>query len=164
LLWKPASLLVLPEELHLRSCTHAHRRHRSTHTTPQVLLSLPEVAQRYTTNAEAIFSSAPADAASDLPTQLAKVGVALVSGRTGKPPLLPDAAGAAGEGEPQPMDGVEAAAAPAPADAAHAGGGQAETAAQEANSVRPAAFKALVGKGHPEFSSGRQQVCSGWVG
>jgi hypothetical protein len=31
---------------------------------------------------------------------------------------------------------------------------------QEANSVRPAAFKALVGKGHPEFSSGRQQVCT----
>lgn len=40
-----------------------------------------------------------------------------------------------------------------------AGGGKAESAAQEANSVRPTTFKALVGKGHPEFSSGRQQVC-----
>ncbi|WIA38801.1 hypothetical protein OEZ86_002085 [Tetradesmus obliquus] len=59
----------------------------------QVLFSLPEVAQRYAAAAPAIFESAPADAAGDLPTQMAK----------------------------------------------------------------PAAFKALVGKGHPEYSSGRQQ-------
>jgi hypothetical protein len=43
-------------------------------------------------------------------------------------------------------------------DAAALGGGAAGSEMQEANSVRPAAFKALVGKGHPEFSSGRQQV------
>jgi hypothetical protein len=51
--------------------------------------------------------------------------------------------------------------APPPPPVCNAGGGKAETAAQEANSVRPTAFKALVGKGHPEFSSGRQQVCTG---
>lgn len=145
----------------------------------QVLFSLPEVAERYVSHAATIFNSTPANPADDLPSQLAKVGVALVQGKTGKPAPLPAAAAAAdasgptastpaasaapGSG-PEPMDIAEEAAvaaadtAGAPQDAAHAGGGQAETAAQEANSVRPAAFKSLVGKGHPEFSSGRQQV------
>jgi len=151
----------------------------------QVLLSLPEVAERYVSHAATIFNSAPANPADDLPSQIAKVGVALVQGKTGKPAPLPaapaaadasgptattPAASAAPGSDPEPMDiGEEAAVAAADAaaaaeaagalqDAAHAGGGQAETAAQEANSVRPAAFKSLVGKGHPEFSSGRQQV------
>lgn len=139
----------------------------------QALFAIPELASRYVDNASAIYSSAPANPADDLPSQLAKVGVALVQGKTGNPPPLPvqhtsaDAAAAAPGSGPEPMDVVEeaaggaaaAAAAGGPQDAAHAGGGQAETAAQEANSVRPVAFKALVGKGHPEFSSGRQQVC-----
>eukprot|EP00775_Hariotina_reticulata_P013148 gene13148-13278_t len=57
----------------------------------QVLFSLPELTSRYVDPAPAIFSSAPADPATDLPTQLAKVGVALVSGKTGLtvPPKKP---------------------------------------------------------------------------
>ncbi|WIA38798.1 hypothetical protein OEZ86_002085 [Tetradesmus obliquus] len=142
----------------------------------QVLFSLPEVAQRYAAAAPAIFESAPADAAGDLPTQMAKVGLALTSGRTGKPPPKPKAAAdaaaaapaAAAESDPMETDAVDAAAGAAaaaaaagaagePQDAASLGGGAAGSELQEANSVRPAAFKALVGKGHPEFSSGRQQ-------
>jgi ubiquitin carboxyl-terminal hydrolase 5/13 len=141
----------------------------------QVLFSLPEVAERYAAAAPAIFASAPADAAADLPTQMAKVGLALTSGKTGKPrpSTKPPAAAAASRGDaaeavPMETDTADAAAAAAAAaavgaaggaqDAAHLGGGAAGSEVQEANSVRPAAFKALVGKGHPEFSSGRQQV------
>ena len=142
-----------------------------------MLFSLPELAERYVHKAPTIFSSAPSNPADDLPSQLAKVGVGLVQGKTGKPPPLPAApagtagvtaaaaASAAPGSGPEPMDtsgdaavAAADAAAGAPLDAAHAGGGQAETAAQEANSVRPVSFKALVGKGHSEFSSGRQQV------
>lgn len=118
---------------------------------PQVLFSLPELAERYANNAHAIFTSAPANPADDLPSQLAKVGVALVQGKTGNPPPLPtapDATAAAGGAAtaatattaapgsgPEPMDivqeaGVAAADAAAAAaadrqqlDAAHAGEG-----------------------------------------
>jgi ubiquitin carboxyl-terminal hydrolase 5/13 len=144
----------------------------------QVLFSLPEVAQRYANAAPAIFESAPADPAGDLPTQMAKVGLALTSGKTGKAPphpnapaAAPAAAGAGDTAEPMEMDGAAADGAAAAAaaaaaagaaggaqDAATLGGGAAGSEMQEANSVRPAAFKALVGKGHAEFSSGRQQV------
>jgi len=138
----------------------------STLMCEQVLFSLPELAERYVTPAGNIFSSAPSDAAADLPTQLAKVGVALVSGRTGRPPPpAAAAAGAAAADGAMPMDTADdhkphqqPRCVAQPLDAAHKGGGQAESASQEANSVRPAAFKAWVGKGHPEFSSGRQQV------
>lgn len=40
----------------------------------QALSALPEVAGRYAGAADAIFRSAPAQPANDLPTQLAKVG------------------------------------------------------------------------------------------
>eukprot|EP00879_Flechtneria_rotunda_P013944 GHRR01014563.1.p1 GENE.GHRR01014563.1~~GHRR01014563.1.p1 ORF type:complete len:792 (+),score=390.35 GHRR01014563.1:178-2553(+) len=151
----------------------------------QVLFSLTELSERYVQPAADIYSSAPAEPSSDLPTQLAKVGVALVQGRTGKPPASTAAGAGGGKAGTQaadaavPMDTsdskdvdnnqfqqqaaeVMAAAQQAdhqqqPMDTAHVGGGQSETAVQEANSVKPAAFKALVGRGHPEFSSGRQQ-------
>lgn len=42
--------------------------------TTQVLFSLPQVAERYVSNAPAIFNSAPGNPADDLPSQLAKVG------------------------------------------------------------------------------------------
>lgn len=61
---------------------------------PQVLFSLPELAERYANNAQSIFTSAPANPSDDLPSQLAKVGVALVQGKTGNPPPLPTAADA----------------------------------------------------------------------
>lgn len=69
--------------------------------------------------------------------QMAKVGVALTEGRTGAPTA-------------SPMDiqsnGNAADAAPAPKE--------------DTNSVRPQSFKSLVGKGHSEFQSNRQQVCA----
>jgi hypothetical protein len=110
----------------------------------QVLFSLPEVAERYVNNAQAIFATTPSNPSDDLPTQMAKVGTALVKGRTGNPPPLPDAATApgpavaaaanAGPGAgPEPMDTSEVAAVAAadtaaavaasgqPLDAANAG-------------------------------------------
>ncbi|GLC48552.1 hypothetical protein PLESTB_000110300 [Pleodorina starrii] len=106
----------------------------------QVLFTLPEVASRYTSEGAArILSSAPPDPASDLPTQLAKVGVALVSGRTGhvKPAEEELQGGAAME-----VDGAELV--PLPDD-------------ERWHAVRPLSFKSAAGRGHPEFSSGRQQ-------
>lgn len=66
--------------------------------------------------------------------QMAKVGVALSEGRTGAPVA-------------EPMDVVS--------------NGDAKAAAsskEDGNSVRPAAFKFIVGQGHTEFQSNRQQV------
>jgi ubiquitin carboxyl-terminal hydrolase 5/13 len=84
------------------------------------------------------------------------VGVALVDGRTGAPPPAPtpmDATPTPGSGAPA----AAAAAAAAAADAAGAGGGK-KAGGAVTESVRPLAFKTLVGRGHPEFSSARQQV------
>ncbi|BDA47746.1 Ubiquitin carboxyl-terminal hydrolase 5 [Coccomyxa sp. Obi] len=100
----------------------------------QVLWTLPSVQKRYAANADALFQSAPADPTADVPTQMAKVGVALTEGRTGAPTA-------------SPMDiqsnGNAADAAPAPKG--------------DTNSVRPQSFKTLFGKGHSEFQSNRQQ-------
>ncbi len=60
---------------------------------------------------------------------MAKVGVALTEGRTGAPLA-------------QSMD-VEA---------------NGDARKEDGNTVRPAAFKSLVGQGHAEFQSNRQQV------
>ena len=77
---------------------------------------------------------------------MAKVGRALLDGDTG--------------------DQVEA----VPADNTTAGGGDSAVAANAAvtggvggqQAVKPQFFKALAGKGHQEFSSGRQQVGAGY--
>ena len=86
--------------------------------------------------AAALWGATPGgeDLSSDLPSQLAKVGVALATARAAAPP--PPTGGENGVGG--------AAAPPVPP-------------AQPADAVRPAAFKALIGRGHPEFSSARQQ-------
>lgn len=103
----------------------------------QVLFALPELAQRYVAPANALFKSAPPESANDMLTQLAKMGVALVNGRTGAPPP-----------PPTPME----------ADGAPETGGGGGSKADGTESVRPLAFKTLVGRGHHEFSSARQQV------
>ena len=77
-----------------------------------------------------------------LTAQMAKVGRALVTGDTG---AQVEEAGPGGAAAP-PEDSAAA------ASAAVTGG----TGGQEA--VKPQFFKALAGKGHQEFSSGRQQV------
>lgn len=77
----------------------------------QVLFTLPELHERYVRPATSIFATAPAEPANDLPTQMAKLGVALVTGRTGAP--APPAAVAEQEGAggataaataPEPME------------------------------------------------------------
>jgi hypothetical protein len=87
--------------------------------------------------------------------QMAKVGVALVEGRTGDAPAGPAADAAESATANGPIDPAGAAAGAAPAAAAAPGGGSSGTVA-----VKPQAFKVLVGRGHPEFSSNRQQVRS----
>lgn len=70
-----------------------------------------------------------------MPPQMAKVGVALTEGRTGAPAA-------------EPMD-------------MESNGDAKKSAAaskEDSNAVRPAAFKSLVGQGHAEFQSNRQQV------
>ena len=113
--------------------------------------------------------------------QMAKLGVALVAARTGAPPPPSASAGdtpAAANGA-QPMDtdtgppggapaGVVAAVTDGEAElrvrssesraGASAAGPRPGEETGAGDSVRPQAFKALVGRGHPEFSSGRQQV------
>ncbi|EFJ49271.1 hypothetical protein VOLCADRAFT_90020 [Volvox carteri f. nagariensis] len=119
----------------------------------QLLFTLPEVAARYAGAAQRILSSAPSDPASDLPTQLAKLGVALVQGRTGhcmdpQPQATttqhPEVAAAAGDGEAAMEVDSESELVPLPDD-------------ERCHAVRPLAFKSVVGRGHPEFSTGRQQ-------
>ncbi|GIM06941.1 hypothetical protein Vretimale_11173 [Volvox reticuliferus] len=116
----------------------------------QMLFTLPEVVARYVDGAARIISSAPSDPAGDLPTQLAKVGVALVRGRTGH---FKDQAQQEGE--------AAAAAAGAGKEAAMEvdGGGDLVPLPEDErwHAVRPLSFKSIAGKGHPEFSSGRQQ-------
>ncbi|KAG2483306.1 hypothetical protein HYH03_017809 [Edaphochlamys debaryana] len=101
----------------------------------QLLFSLPEVAARYAAAAPRIFASAPTDPAGDLPAQLAKVGVALVDGRTGH---------TAAQEQTGAMDVDGAELVPLPDD-------------ERVRAVRPLSFKSCAGRGHAEFSSGRQQ-------
>ncbi|GIL53163.1 hypothetical protein Vafri_8845 [Volvox africanus] len=116
----------------------------------QVLFTLPEVAARYVDGAARIISSAPSDPAGDLPTQLAKVGVALVQGRTGhvKEQVQQDgeAAEAVGDGKGAAME-------------VDGGGGDLVALPDDErwHAVRPLVLKSVAGRGHPEFSSGRQQ-------
>jgi len=114
----------------------------------QVLMAMPELASRYASCAPALFASAPANPAQDLPAQLAKVAQALVGGRTGHVP--PTGA------QPMEEDGATDAKPPAPAAA--------EDLATRAVAVRPQSFKSLVGRGHPEFSSARQQDAAEFFG
>ncbi|PSC74028.1 ubiquitin carboxyl-terminal hydrolase 5 isoform X1 [Micractinium conductrix] len=116
----------------------------------QVLWTLPELRQRYVDAAQDIFKSAPRDVADDFPAQFAKVGVALLTGKTGAPPPLavPDETGFETE-----MVTTE-------------GGLEAGTTDKdkEANCVKPQLFKYLAAKGHSEFSSNRQQDAEEYLG
>ncbi|CAM9999636.1 unnamed protein product [Pylaiella littoralis] len=95
----------------------------------QVLCTLPEVCERYNGTATEVFKTAPEDIASDFPAQMSKVASALLSGKYSSP--LPSA----GDDED--------------------GGG--DEACDDLVVVAPRMFKQLLGRGHDEFSSGRQQ-------
>eukprot|EP01004_Peranema_trichophorum_P006623 NODE_543_length_2612_cov_74.803937_g466_i0.p1 GENE.NODE_543_length_2612_cov_74.803937_g466_i0~~NODE_543_length_2612_cov_74.803937_g466_i0.p1 ORF type:complete len:812 (+),score=207.62 NODE_543_length_2612_cov_74.803937_g466_i0:55-2490(+) len=88
----------------------------------QSLFMLPEFKTKYVDAAELLFRSAPSDPTTDFPTQMAKLGLGLLTDRY-KEEIVK-------KGEPEDPNTVR---------------------------VVPFTFKSLVGKGHPEFSSERQQ-------
>lgn len=105
----------------------------------QLLFSLPILKERYVDTADAVFASAPEDPSSDLITMLTKVGVGLATDRYAHPIKTY-----------------------ATAEEAEAAGSQKLTKVEpyEPSSVRPLSFKTLIGKGHPEFGTSRQQDAS----
>jgi len=105
-------------------------------STIQLLLAAPQspFKTKYASNADAFRRTAsPEDPANDPLTQLAKLADGLVSGD-----YAPTALGPVGQAKDAP---------PAAASEAEEDGGK----------VRPRMFKTLVGRGHAEFSTGRQQ-------
>ncbi|GAX82603.1 hypothetical protein CEUSTIGMA_g10029.t1 [Chlamydomonas eustigma] len=104
----------------------------------QILLTIPEIRARYVDLGDHIFRTAPSEPANDMAAQLAKVSRALALGLTGR--ALPGAPSSSSMDTDQPA-AVQAT----------------EDDLVKANAVRPYMFKSIFGKGHAEFSSGRQQ-------
>ncbi|XP_052433819.1 ubiquitin carboxyl-terminal hydrolase 5 isoform X2 [Carassius gibelio] len=94
----------------------------------QVLFTIPDFQTKYVSNIEKIFNEAPSDPTQDFKTQVAKLGYGLLSGEYSKP-------------APDPGDD--------PSTSTEPRGDQV--------GIAPCMFKALVGRGHPEFSTNRQQ-------
>uniref|UniRef100_A0A1X7UQQ6 Ubiquitin carboxyl-terminal hydrolase n=1 Tax=Amphimedon queenslandica TaxID=400682 RepID=A0A1X7UQQ6_AMPQE len=95
----------------------------------QVLFALPEFKERYYDTAVDTFKRQTGDPTKDFNTQMCKLARGLLSGDYSKP--LPPAEGSTPEGEKE---------------------GQ-----KEQEGIRPNMFKTLIGTGHREFSSNRQQ-------
>ncbi|CAN0187122.1 unnamed protein product [Ectocarpus sp. 6 AP-2014] len=112
----------------------------------QVLCTLPEIGQKYDGTGTEVFKTAPEDIASDFPAQMSKVASALLSGKYSTQAQVPPSSG----------EGVTPAQA-GEAEKAPAGDGKGEEEGEELVVVAPRMFKHLVGQGHAEFSSGRQQ-------
>uniref|UniRef100_A0A3B5RFN8 Ubiquitin carboxyl-terminal hydrolase n=1 Tax=Xiphophorus maculatus TaxID=8083 RepID=A0A3B5RFN8_XIPMA len=93
----------------------------------QVLFTVPDFQSTYVSNIDKIIDEAPSDPTQDFKTQVAKLGYGLLSGEYSKP--APDPGDEIGASEPR--------------------GDQV--------GIAPRMFKALVGRGHPEFSTNRQQ-------
>lgn len=104
----------------------------------QIMFSIPEIATRFKGNAKAIFASAPPDPAVDLLTAMAKLGVGLLSDRYTKPIPLYEEVPQTG-GTLRLSDKCQS---------------------DDYGSIRPFMFKNVIGEGHSEFSSGRQQDAS----
>lgn len=104
----------------------------------QILFSIPEIQARFSHRAAAVFSSAPSDPSDDLLTMMAKLGVGLLSDKYTKPiPVYIE--------DSSSKDGVSLS----------------NTAPDEDfGSIRPFMFKLVIGKGHQEFCSSRQQDAS----
>uniref|UniRef100_A0A673J057 Ubiquitin carboxyl-terminal hydrolase n=1 Tax=Sinocyclocheilus rhinocerous TaxID=307959 RepID=A0A673J057_9TELE len=98
-------------------------------TTMQVLFSIPEFQRAYVGNLQRIFDYSPLDPSQDFGTQMAKLGHGLLSGQYSKPPMKSELI-------EQVMK---------------------EEYKQQQRGISLKMFKALVSKGHPEFSSNRQQ-------
>ena len=96
----------------------------------QCLKEIPALEQKYAARRDAIFESAPADPTQDFPTQIAKLLDALVGEKYARA---------------EPVEG-------GPTDR-----GDVDPDQKFSTSVAPRMFKQLVGKGHAEFATGRQQ-------
>ncbi|XP_063342840.1 ubiquitin carboxyl-terminal hydrolase 5 isoform X1 [Pelmatolapia mariae] len=93
----------------------------------QVLFTIPDFQSKYVSNIDKIIDEAPSDPTQDFKTQVAKLGYGLLSGDYSKP--APDPGEENGAAEPR----------------------------GDQIGIAPQMFKALVGRGHPEFSTNRQQ-------
>ncbi|KAM4568943.1 ubiquitin carboxyl-terminal hydrolase 5 isoform 2-T2 [Fundulus diaphanus] len=93
----------------------------------QVLFTVPDFESTYVSNIDKIINEAPSDPTQDFKTQVAKLGYGLLSGEYSKP--APDPGDENGASEPR----------------------------GDQIGIAPRMFKALVGRGHPEFSTNRQQ-------
>ncbi|KAG9328511.1 hypothetical protein JZ751_013488, partial [Albula glossodonta] len=98
-------------------------------TTMQVLFSIPEFQRAYVGNLQRIFDYSPLDPTQDFATQMAKLGHGLLSGQHSKPPVKSELIEQVMKEERQ----------------------------HQQKGISPRMFKTLVSKGHPEFSSNRQQ-------
>ncbi|XP_020504757.1 ubiquitin carboxyl-terminal hydrolase 5 isoform X1 [Labrus bergylta] len=93
----------------------------------QVLFTVPDFQSKYVSNIDKIIDEAPSDPTQDFKTQVAKLGYGLLSGEYSKP--APDPGDENGASEPR----------------------------GDQIGIAPRMFKALVGRGHTEFSTNRQQ-------
>ncbi|XP_061770831.1 ubiquitin carboxyl-terminal hydrolase 5 isoform X3 [Nerophis ophidion] len=93
----------------------------------QVLFTVPDFQSKYVCNIDKIIDEAPSDPTQDFKTQVAKLGYGLLSGEYSK--LAQDLSDENGASEPKDYQ----------------------------IGIAPQMFKALVGRGHPEFSTNRQQ-------
>ncbi|XP_061209505.1 ubiquitin carboxyl-terminal hydrolase 13 isoform X2 [Neopsephotus bourkii] len=95
----------------------------------QAVFSIPEFQRAYVGNLPRIFDYSPLDPTQDFSTQMAKLGHGLLSGQYSKPPMKSELI-------EQVMK---------------------EEYKAQRNGIAPQMFKAFISKGHPEFSSNRQQ-------
>ncbi|KAJ8418924.1 hypothetical protein AAFF_G00004230 [Aldrovandia affinis] len=102
-------------------------------TTMQVLFSIPEFQRAYVGNLQRIFDYSPLDPSQDFATQMAKLGHALLSGQHSKPPVKSELIEQVMKEERKVLVW------------------------HQQKGISPRMFKALASKGHPEFSSNRQQ-------
>ncbi|XP_056459207.1 ubiquitin carboxyl-terminal hydrolase 13 isoform X1 [Gadus chalcogrammus] len=99
----------------------------------QVLFSIPEFQRMYVGNLQRIYDYSPLDPSQDFATQMAKLGYGLLSGQFSKPPMKSELIEQVMKEEHKVLDW------------------------HQQKGLSPKMFKALVSKGHPEFSSSRQQ-------
>nr|XP_033781358.1 ubiquitin carboxyl-terminal hydrolase 5 isoform X1 [Geotrypetes seraphini] len=93
----------------------------------QILFSIPDFQRKYMEKIDGIFGKAPSDPTQDFNVQVAKLGNGLLSGEYSTPP-------------PSSSNGE-----------------QSLQQKGQQDGIAPRMFKALIGKGHPEFSTNRQQ-------
>ncbi|XP_055364247.1 ubiquitin carboxyl-terminal hydrolase 13 isoform X5 [Betta splendens] len=102
-------------------------------TVMQVLFSIPDFQRMYVGNLQRIFDYSPLDPTQDFATQMAKLGHGLLSGQYSKPPMKSELIEQVMKEEHKVLNW------------------------HQQKGISPRMLKALVSRGHPEFSSSRQQ-------